>query len=74
MMEVRTKVQPIKVELHCDHCGSTTRHTGTRKGQNIYACKACGFEYLSKQVYPRIDYEPVDMDPERKYLPHISDK
>lgn len=60
MMEVRTKVQPVKVELHCDHCGCGTRHKGTSKGKNVYACKVCGFEIHTKKEYPRIDYEPIE--------------
>ena len=77
MMEVRTKVQPVKVEIRCDHCGCELKRTKSLTVHPVryrYECEGCRFTYESTKAYPCIEYETIDMDPERKYLPHISDK
>ena len=70
MMEVRTPVKPIKVELHCDHCGTKMVRQGSYKEMRkkyVYTCSGCKRDYISEEEYPRIDYEPIG-ESERKSL------
>lgn len=61
---VKEKKAKISVEhLYCDKCGTEMEWTGiwytTDPPQCLHRCPKCGFEFTTRNAYPRTIYKEV---------------